>query len=601
MREYVVKDGVPPCRIPGGWLVPEDHRGIGGFAGGGRSSVVEFQPSKLAVVGSNPIARSIYSIDMQQNSRIEYFTLLIILACAFLLRFSGAANYYFHTDELMHFFIAKGNGLVDVFNTGMRETQPPLGHFIRYYLLLINDSIIFSRLVSITCGIISIIAAFGIGKQISKNYYGLAIAILFSFAHIAVIYTTSTRNYSFFLMFLMLGYYFFTCFLTRNKNSDLYKYLLFTLLAIACHFSGYIFTFSLSLTLFLSIIANKQYRILPKLILGHIPHLIFLGGAYYFYYLRSDTADYLYNLYETLAILNPDPLLGTASFYYGFFARYPLSFLIGFPLTVYGVFSLWRINKFFALSIIIAFILQLALTAFKIYPMVGSRYCLYFFPFIALGLGKFIDDIFTISKLRREYVFALIAIITLAYTAYAIRTNIYFNHEGEFDLPNQNLVAGLEVINKIPGEDLILTNKGTWLHLLYQTNKDHDHHNGYYPVSFGEYKFGGRETYFWEARNFWEFTNEKLFGEYIAQLKDKIKNRKKIWVVVLGSNDYAISSIYTCPAFKPYIKDEFIEQSVLVFSLETKALYMAENLENCLKNSKQPHFGAWFDKTTLQK
>ena len=31
---------------------------VGGFAGGGRSSVVEFQPSKLAVVGSNPIARS---------------------------------------------------------------------------------------------------------------------------------------------------------------------------------------------------------------------------------------------------------------------------------------------------------------------------------------------------------------------------------------------------------------------------------------------------------------------------------------------------------------------------------------------------------------
>jgi hypothetical protein len=29
---------------------------------GGRSSVVEFQPSKLAVVGSNPIARSIEDV-----------------------------------------------------------------------------------------------------------------------------------------------------------------------------------------------------------------------------------------------------------------------------------------------------------------------------------------------------------------------------------------------------------------------------------------------------------------------------------------------------------------------------------------------------------
>ncbi len=33
-------------------------RNVGRVTVGGRSSVVEFQPSKLAVVGSNPIARS---------------------------------------------------------------------------------------------------------------------------------------------------------------------------------------------------------------------------------------------------------------------------------------------------------------------------------------------------------------------------------------------------------------------------------------------------------------------------------------------------------------------------------------------------------------
>jgi hypothetical protein len=35
---------------------------LGRMEKGGRSSVVEFQPSKLAVVGSNPIARSIQNL-----------------------------------------------------------------------------------------------------------------------------------------------------------------------------------------------------------------------------------------------------------------------------------------------------------------------------------------------------------------------------------------------------------------------------------------------------------------------------------------------------------------------------------------------------------
>ena len=39
-----------------GW--PASHEVLVGSPVGGRSSVVEFQPSKLAVVGSNPIARS---------------------------------------------------------------------------------------------------------------------------------------------------------------------------------------------------------------------------------------------------------------------------------------------------------------------------------------------------------------------------------------------------------------------------------------------------------------------------------------------------------------------------------------------------------------
>ena len=41
---------------------PSDRWSVGRVTVGGRSSVVEFQPSKLAVVGSNPIARSKSSV-----------------------------------------------------------------------------------------------------------------------------------------------------------------------------------------------------------------------------------------------------------------------------------------------------------------------------------------------------------------------------------------------------------------------------------------------------------------------------------------------------------------------------------------------------------
>ena len=60
------------CRILGEGTEPGGGRSVDGFVGGGRSSVVEFQPSKLAVVGSNPIARSNSSVlDHRGRQRVR--------------------------------------------------------------------------------------------------------------------------------------------------------------------------------------------------------------------------------------------------------------------------------------------------------------------------------------------------------------------------------------------------------------------------------------------------------------------------------------------------------------------------------------------------
>lgn len=534
--------------------------------------------------------------------KLEHIALAVVVICGFWIRFFGAENYFYHTDELVHNFIAQGRDLKEVFARGMQEGHPPLGHFIRHYLYKIDDGIFFSRMVSITCGIVAIIAFYCGGKKTSpQSYYGLVLAMLTAFATTAVIYTVSVRNYSFFLSFMGITFYHFTAFDKTGSRRNFWLYIIFSWLCCATNFGAYMFTFALMAALALKYLSEKAYKKIFILALCHLPHLALLAIEYYFYFIKGDTGKAWFGFFSNAApftvLRNNNILIGTISIYFGFFVRNISFFALAFIATIIGTWQLWKYNRIIAVSVITALAVQVILSLLKLYPMVGSRYCFYFFPFVMFGLGKFIDQALVITKARREYIIGILIAISLVFSFVAIKKNIYFQNSDEFTNTNQSFFNGVNYLrNNIQPGDVILTNKAGWTHLVYLTDKAN---SGYFPESFGHYDFEGRKLYFQEKRTFWEYLVKENFYEFLKSIKTVSAEGGNIWFLVFGTSDYSIMTIYNCDYVQPYLKKTYYGRGTLIFQLDKK--FFMENffppnaqVEACFANSKEPGMGGVF-------
>lgn len=546
--------------------------------------------------------------NLKNKINFEYITLGVLIICGFWIRFSGAIAYSFHTDELIHSFIAHGSNLIDVFNRGLNETHPPLGHFIRHFVFFINDDILASRITLIIFNLVTILFAYLIGKKISPNsYYSLFMAAMVSFSNLAVIYSVSIRNYSFFTLFAVVAYYYFVCYQKTEEKKDFWLYIVFSFLACFTHSSAFVFTFILSLSLILNLLSKKKYKQIIRFAAAHLLHLAALVFLYYFYYIKTDIGSGWYYFYlntEAFKVLREANTLGSLfAVFYGFYvcskdflndpnnAYFLVAALIA---SLYGCISLWRINIVASLSIIIAFITAIILAKLHIYPMTGSRYGTYLFIFTALPLAKFFVDIFSWKDINKNLVLILITVFSILFSNYAVKNDIYFANSGEFPNTKKSFASGVDYItNNTLKNDVIITNKGSWLHFLYLKAPDN---SGYFPKSFGEMDFEGRKLYFQEKRNFWEYILKDNFYDFLTMLDGKVSTKSNIWFVVFGTSDYSIMTLYDCDYIKPYIADSYSDKGILIFKLNHKFFEKNffppnKDIDSCFTKSKIPHFG----------
>lgn len=542
------------------------------------------------------------------RNKLEYLTLSLIIICATWIRLTGVTDYYYHADELIHSFVAHGFNLGEVFIRGMRETHPPLGHFLKHFIYYINDSLVFSRSISVACGLGAIILAYMIGKNLKpQSYLGLAFAIIIAFSGIAVIYTTSGRNYAFLLITLLGAYLAFLRYGKSQTKRDMLAYLLLTLIACSIHFTGFIFTFGLSATIAITFALQKNYRTAIIFFISHILHMALLAALFYFFYFKSQNGQEWYKFYTETGkngLFNNNILIGIMSVYFGFFAFSLVFFAAAFPMSVYGCFKLWKVSRIAAISIVIIITLQIILTLFHIYPMVGSRYCLYLMPIIALPLAYCITDILDRLPIKPLYLTSALIICIIAFSAVANSKNLYFNHSNEFTTTNQSFFGGVEYLRENLGDnDIILTNKGSWMQLLNLKDKTN---SGYFPKMLGEMDFEGRQLYFLERNNKWEYLTRKDFYDFLPMVEEQMHSAKNVWIVAFGTSDFSIFSIYNCPALKPYISKDHIDRGVLVFQIDKKFALdnfypVSRQIEVCMEQSDHPFLGRLFDKNGVKK
>ena len=540
---------------------------------------------------------------MNINRLWEYAALVIIMLCAFWVRWSGAASYSYHTDELIHLFIADGQDIGEVFARGLKETHPPLGHFIRYILFFIRDGLLPARMALIVSGLFTIGVCYAVGRAIDRRgYSGLVLAFVAAFSFLTVVYTVSVRNYGFFILFNAISYYYFIAYGQSGKRKDLLCYGAYCFLACFTHFSGFIGTFILSSSLAVMRIKDRDFRAFASLAILHIPHFLLLAVLYYLYFIGSHVGEGWYGVYLTLTpftvLRHFDLLNALYDVYYGiFFPQQPLWFLALLAMSICGMLVLWQKQRLAAVSIFIMLITSMVLAVLHIYPMTGLRYGSYLFIFYALPLAACMAELVNRSRLPHAAICSLLAAAALAYSAYAVAHDVYFSDNSEFTNTNESFNGGIAYLRQhTKAGDVIITNKGSWLHLLYLKDK---HHSGYYPQPLGHMDFEGRMVYFYERPNFWEYTLKDYFYDFLPLVQNKLHNTHNIWFMVLGTSDYAIMTLGECKALRPYISNEYHGFGVWMFKLDADIMRSrffppSKEIDTCFTQSTVPQIGGVF-------
>lgn len=188
---------------------------------------------------------------MPNNERIfsktfiwGWLTVLILLAIY--VRVHGAGVYYYSEDEILHIWLAKAKSLKQLMVLSLYETHPPLGHLLRYYWLQIDDSVWFSRCLSLVFGIATIPVYYCIGNRLKGQFAGMCAAALAAYSYGSIIESYVTRNYSIFVFFATMFLYYYVQWRDSRQNKHLWLYVFYALLAALTHFSAILAIFPIA-------------------------------------------------------------------------------------------------------------------------------------------------------------------------------------------------------------------------------------------------------------------------------------------------------------------------------------------------------------------
>ncbi len=234
---------------------------------------------------------------LKKNSTV--ILLVLILLFALILRVYALGKAPMWVDETISSLAATKileNGL-PMFDSGMLYTRALLFHYMQAFFILFSHTDFAARLVSVFCGLATVLLAFYIGKQFN-NATGLTAALLTAVFFLEVLYSRQARFYQLFQLL-----FFLTIFLLyKSKESKKYAWFasLALLLTVQTQIAGLVLVPFCLLFFYLD---HKDWKLLI------IPAAL---GAYYgFSFLSISTSTSLASIYaETYSTIIYNKLRG---------------------------------------------------------------------------------------------------------------------------------------------------------------------------------------------------------------------------------------------------------------------------------------------------
>lgn len=355
---------------------------------------------------------------IMQSRTITFFWLALLMAIGAYIRVHGADVYHYHADELMHIQIAKATSLKQLIQFSCFETHPPLGHILRHYWDMLSGAVWFTRSFSLLFGLALIPLYYLIGKKLDNKLAGLCAAILITFSHGCIIQSFVVRNYTVFLFFLSICFYYYLLWRDDRQNNQLLSgYTIAGLLAALTHFSAILAIFCIAAYETVYLYRSKSRAI------KWIAVNCFLAAVFLLTYRiwNSSTASVhaiasrelaVFTSYDWVLLLLAYPFQLLAYILPG---QYLIIILIGLtPLALSKNKTLPCLFIFAAVALLLAILLFIA----RIYPFASNRQELWLLPFLIPLAGCILADAMSCITGAQAPIYKAIAVLTVLFITY---------------------------------------------------------------------------------------------------------------------------------------------------------------------------------------
>ena len=209
-----------------------------------------------------------------------FYLLISTIILGFFLRLYNLGKYGFWLDEVISIYYSRKIWkMIRHFSIDATPTfEPPLFGLLLHFWSFLGESEFILRLLSLSFGVLSIIAIYKVGQLLFNKKVGLISAFILAISPLSIYYSQELRPYSLVTFFVLMSIYNLIKSLENNRLRSWIGFIIFTVLCMYTHFATVFLLIIVNFFFLYRYFTDKKCKVLLK---RWVITQLVIGGLYF--------------------------------------------------------------------------------------------------------------------------------------------------------------------------------------------------------------------------------------------------------------------------------------------------------------------------------